>query len=333
MPLSKRDEGRKARLPIVISQGEPAGIGPEIAVKAWAALSAQIAGRPLQLIGSAEIFLKAAALCGIPAFDLKDAIIDTGHRTGVEPGHPSEGNAPAVIAAIERGVRACQEGAAAALVTAPIHKAVLTNSGFGFPGHTEYLAALTGCERAVMMLASSDLEPPLRVVPFTIHLALKDVFAKLDPEAIAATGAVVLQALARDFGCEAPRLAIAGLNPHAGEEGTMGREERDVIAPAAALLRARGFTVIGPLSADALFHDEARRRYDAVLCMYHDQALIPIKTLAFWTGVNVTLGLPIIRTSPDHGTAFDRAGRGTANEASMIAAIRMAAGIADRRGL
>ena len=333
MPLSKRDEGRKARLPIVISQGEPAGIGPEIAVKAWAVLSGQIEGRPLQLIGSAEIFLQAAALCGISASELNDAIIDTGHRCRAEPGHPSEVNAPAVIAAIERGVRACQGGAAAALVTAPIHKAVLTNSGFGFPGHTEYLAALTGCDEAVMMLASSDLEPPLRVVPFTIHLALKEVFAKLDPEAIAATGAVVLQALARDFGCEAPRLAIAGLNPHAGEEGTMGREERDIIAPAAAFLRARGFTVIGPVSADTLFHDEARRRYDAVLCMYHDQALIPIKTLAFWTGVNVTLGLPIIRTSPDHGTAIDIAGRGTANEASMIAAIRMAAGIADRRGL
>jgi 4-hydroxythreonine-4-phosphate dehydrogenase len=251
----------------------------------------------------------------------------------VEPGQPSVANAPAVIAAIERGVRACQKSAAAALVTAPIHKAVLTASGFGFPGHTEYLAALTGRERAVMMLASSDLHPPLRVIPFTIHLPLKDVFAKLGSEAIAATATVILEALARDFGCEAPRLAIAGLNPHAGEEGTMGCEDRDVIAPAVALLRGRGFTVLGPLSADTLFHADARRRYDAALCMYHDQALIPIKTLAFWTGVNVTLGLPIIRTSPDHGTAFDIAGRGVANEASMIAAIRMAAAIADRRGL
>jgi 4-hydroxythreonine-4-phosphate dehydrogenase len=333
MPLSKRDEGRGSRLPIVISQGEPAGIGPEIAVKAWAGLCGQIAGRPLQLIGSSEIFLKAAALCRIPASDLAGAVIDTGHRVRAEPGRPSAANAAAVIAAIERGVRACQEGAAAALVTAPIHKAVLTASGFGFPGHTEFLAALTRRERAVMMLASSDLEPPLRVVPFTIHIALKDVFTHIGREAIAATGAVILEALARDFGREAPRLAIAGLNPHAGEEGTMGREDRDIIAPAVALLRARGFSVQGPLSADTLFHEDARRHYDAVLCMYHDQALIPIKTLAFWSGVNVTLGLPIIRTSPDHGTAFDIAGRGIAKEASIIAAIRMAADIADRRGL
>jgi 4-hydroxythreonine-4-phosphate dehydrogenase len=159
------------------------------------------------------------------------------------------------------------------------------------------------------------------------------VFRALDAGAIAETGAVVLDSLVRDFGCDHPRLAIAGLNPHAGEDGTMGREDLEIIAPAAASLRARGDTVIGPLSADTLFHDEARRHYDAALCMYHDQALIPIKTLAFWTGVNVTLGLPIVRTSPDHGTALGIAGRGIANEASMIAAIRMAAEIADRRGL
>jgi 4-hydroxythreonine-4-phosphate dehydrogenase len=219
------------------------------------------------------------------------------------------------------------------MVTAPIHKSVLTAAGFGFPGHTEYLAALTGCERAVMMLASSDVEPPLRVVPFTIHIALSEVFRHLNPDSIAATGKVVLDALARDFGCASPRLAVAGLNPHAGEDGTMGREDLDIIAPAVAQLRASGHDVMGPLSADTLFHDEARKAYDAALCMYHDQALIPIKTLAFWTGVNVTLGLPIVRTSPDHGTALGIAGRGSANPASMVAAIEMAAGIADRRGL
>jgi 4-hydroxythreonine-4-phosphate dehydrogenase len=330
--LSKPDEG-SAKLPIVISQGEPAGIGPEIAVKAWAALNGTIDGRKLRLIGSADCFYRAAAFSDIDAAGLAEAILDTDPDARVQPGHPSVENAGIVTGAIERGVRACQNGEAAALVTAPIHKAILTQAGFGYPGHTEYLAALTGRDHAVMMLASTDCDPPLRVVPFTIHIPLREIFERLDAEAIAATGSVVIEALARDFGCAMPRLAIAGLNPHAGEDGTMGREENDIIAPAADLLRAQGHTVLGPLSADTMFHADARRDYDAVLCMYHDQALIPIKTIAFWTGVNVTLGLPIVRTSPDHGTALDIAGRGIANAASMIAAIRMAAQIAGRRGL
>jgi 4-hydroxythreonine-4-phosphate dehydrogenase len=331
--LSKHDEGARSKLPIVISQGEPSGIGPEIAVKAWAALAGHIRERPLHLIGSAALFHEAAVICGVDMPGLGEAIIDTGIDAGHTSGHPSVGTAGAVTAAIERGVHACLSGEAAALVTAPIHKAVLTEAGFGFPGHTEFLAALTGRERAVMMLASSDVEPPLRVVPFTIHMPLRQVFQNLDADAIAATGVVVLDALAKDFGCVRPRLAIAGLNPHAGEDGTMGREDLDIIAPAVARLQDKGHAVSGPLSADTLFHAEARKNYDAALCMYHDQALIPIKTLAFWTGVNVTLGLPIVRTSPDHGTALGIAGRGIANEASMIAAIRMAADIADRRGL
>jgi 4-hydroxythreonine-4-phosphate dehydrogenase len=289
----------------------------------------------LHLIGSAGLFREAAALCDIDLPGLGEAIIDTGLDTGrsSQPGRPSVATAAAVTAAIERGAHACMTGEAAALVTAPIHKAVLTEAGFGFPGHTEYLAALTGRDQAVMMLASSDVDPPLRVVPFTIHMPLRDVFQSLDAGAIAATGAVVLEALDKDFGCVKPRLAIAGLNPHAGEDGTMGREDLDIIAPAVAQLRGAGHDVSGPLSADTMFHEEARKTYDAALCMYHDQALIPIKTLAFWTGVNVTLGLPIVRTSPDHGTALGIAGRGIANEASMIAAIRMAADIAGRRGL
>jgi 4-hydroxythreonine-4-phosphate dehydrogenase len=333
--LSKHDEGAGSKLPIVISQGEPSGIGPEIAVKAWAALAGQITGRRLHLIGSADLFREASVMCGITVVGLDEAVIDTGidSNHASRAGHPSTATAGAVTAAIERGVHACLTGQAAALVTAPIHKAVLTEAGFRFPGHTEYLAALTGRERAVMMLASSDVAPPLRVVPFTIHMPLRDVFQQLDADAIAATAIVVLDALAKDFGCVNPRLAIAGLNPHAGEDGTMGREELDIIAPAVAQLRDRGHAVSGPLSADTLFHEEARKNYDAALCMYHDQALIPIKTLAFWTGVNVTLGLPIVRTSPDHGTALNIAGRGIANAASMIAAIRMAADIADRRGL
>lgn len=329
--MSKRDEGTPR--PIVISQGEPSGVGPEVAVKAFSALGGHIRGRALRLVGGAREFERAAAVAGIELKPLKQAIVDTGYASRGEPGRPSADNAPGVIAAIEQGVRACEEGRAAALVTAPIQKALLTESGFGFPGHTEYLAHLTGSKNAVMMLASSEIVPPLRVVPFTIHIPLREVFPRLEAEAIVETGEIVLEALARDFGCETPRLALAGLNPHAGEAGTMGREDADILAPAVSLLRARGHDVRGPLPADTMFHDEARKNYDAALCMYHDQALIPIKTLAFWSGVNVTLGLPIVRTSPDHGTGLDIAGRGIANEKSMIAAIMMAAEIADRRGL
>jgi 4-hydroxythreonine-4-phosphate dehydrogenase len=329
--LSNLDEG--AKRPIVISQGEPSGIGPEVVVKAFAALKGRVGRRPLRLIGSPDVFARAATVSGVNADSLKDAIIPVGSESEAEPGRPSPRNASTVIAAIAEGVGACERREAAALVTAPIQKAALTQSGFGFPGHTEYLAHLTGANNAVMMLASSDIAPPLRVVPFTIHIPLSEVFRRLEPEAIAVTGLVVLEALRKDFGCAKPRLALAGLNPHAGEEGTMGREDVEILVPAVAELRARGHDVQGPLPADTMFHDEARKSYDAALCMYHDQALIPIKTLAFWTGVNVTLGLPIVRTSPDHGTALDLAGRGIANEKSMIAAIAMAAEIADRRGL
>jgi 4-hydroxythreonine-4-phosphate dehydrogenase len=231
--------------------------------------------------------------------------------------------------AIAHGVRAVQAGKAAALVTAPIHKAVLTEAGFGFPGHTEYLASLTGAKQAVMMLAGANL----RVVPLTIHVPLAQIFRHITKDSIVATGEIVLDSLKRDFGCNVPRLAIAGLNPHAGEDGTMGREEIEIIAPAIAALRAKGHNVLGPLPADSMFHEDARVRYDAALCMYHDQALIPLKTLAFWSGVNVTLGLPIVRTSPDHGTALAIAGSGKADARSMIAAIEMAAEIAERRGL
>ena len=331
--MSKPDEESRFRRPIVISQGEPAGIGPEIAVKAWAHLSGEISGRPLRLIGSFEVFREAAAFSGVSLRGLAEAVVETGHKTRASAGKPVSDNAGAVTAAIEHGARACLQGQAAALVTAPIQKSALTEAGFGFPGHTEFLAVLTGKARAVMMLASSKADPPLRVVPLTVHVPLRDTFKYLNPEAVAGTGEIVLAALAQDFGIAHPRLAVAGLNPHAGEAGTMGREEIDIIAPAVAQLRSRGHTDSGPLSADTLFHADARKAYDAALCMYHDQALIPIKTLDFWSGVNVTLGLPIVRTSPDHGTALDIAGRGIANEASMIAAIRMAAEIAARRGL
>ena len=333
MPLSKPDEKRRSKLPIVVSQGEPSGVGPEVAVKAWSLLKGSVRGRTIQLIGDGDVFLRAAALSKLDAAALSSSITDIGAKVRAELGRPSPLNAGSITSAIERCVDACKAGKAAAMVTAPIHKAVLTAAGFGFPGHTEYLASLTGQKRAVMMLASSAIKPPLRVVPFTIHIPMSEVFRQLNADAIAATGAIVLDSLNRDFGCHTPRLAIAGLNPHAGEDGTIGREDIEFIAPAVEKLRSRGYDVRGPLSADTLFHEEARNTYDAALCMYHDQALIPIKTLAFWTGVNVTLGLPLVRTSPDHGTALDIAGRGIANPASMIAAIEMAADIADRRGL
>jgi 4-hydroxythreonine-4-phosphate dehydrogenase len=254
-------------------------------------------------------------------------LIPTRARARRTPGALDAANAPAVIEAIETAVQACLAGEAAAVVTAPIHKAVLNSAGFGFPGHTEFLAHLTAAPRAVMMLASDQL----RVVPLTIHIPIADVPGAISKQSVFDTGEIILTALRRDFGILNPRLAVAGLNPHAGEDGMLGPEDAAVIAPAVAALKARGFAVKGPLSADTLFHEEARKTYDAALCMYHDQALIPIKTLSFWDGVNVTLGLPIVRTSPDHGTALDIAGQGKADARSMIAAVKMAADMADAR--
>jgi 4-hydroxythreonine-4-phosphate dehydrogenase len=275
----------------------------------------------LRLVGDPSVFYA----CGIK---------DGGPLIATRPlssqnklGRPDSENAPAVIDAIDLSVRLAMDGAAAALVTAPIHKAVLKEAGFPYPGHTEFLGFLTGAPRAVMMLASEKL----RVVPLTIHMPLAEVPGAISRDSILETAEIILNSLARDFAIAEPRLAVAGLNPHAGEEGMLGMEEKNLIGPAVQLLRARGHRVTGPLSADTLFHDEARKHYDAVLTMYHDQGLTPIKTLSFWDGVNVTLGLPIVRTSPDHGTAFDIAGKGKADHRSMIAAIRMAADIADAR--
>lgn len=300
--------------------GEPAGIGPEVALAAFHHFGGRIKNRAIKLVGDPAVF----TACGDAP---QDAIIHTHARAARCPGMPDPTNTPAVCEAIEAGVTACLKGTAAALVTAPIHKAVLAAGGFAFPGHTEYLAQLTGSRRAVMMLASDKL----RVVPLTIHVPLKKVAGAIDRQSVFDTGEIILTALRRDFGVLNPRLAVAGLNPHAGEDGVLGGEDATVIAPAVAALAARGFAVRGPLSADTLFHEEARRTYDAALCMYHDQALIPVKTLSFWDGVNITLGLPIVRTSPDHGTALDIAGTGKADPRSMIAAMRMAAEMADAR--
>jgi 4-hydroxythreonine-4-phosphate dehydrogenase len=307
--------------PILITMGEPAGIGPEVALAAFDALNGQVGRHPLKLVGDADIFATH-----------KQALIATKARANALPGKPSSANAAAVTEAIEIAVRACLAREAAALVTAPIHKAVLAGAGFPYPGHTEFLAALTSAKganthQAVMMLASEKL----RVVPLVIHVPLARVPGLITSDGIIQTSEIILAALSRDFAIAKPRLAIAGLNPHAGEDGMLGGEEEAIIAPAIAALQARGFAVTGPHPADTLFHEEARRHYDAVLTMYHDQGLIPIKTLSFWDGVNITLGLPIVRTSPDHGTAFDIAGRGIADSRSMVAAILMAADIADRR--
>jgi 4-hydroxythreonine-4-phosphate dehydrogenase len=306
----------KADAPIYITMGEPTGIGPEVSLAAFAHFGGKVRGHPLKLVGDPAVFGN------------HPDVIATNARVTATPGKPDPANAAAVTEAIEIAVAACLKGEAAAVVTAPIHKAVLNAAGFPFPGHTEFLAHLTNARRAVMMLASDQL----RVVPLTIHMPIAQVPGEITKQAVFDTGEIILTALRREFGILNPRLAVAGLNPHAGEDGVLGSEDLTVIAPAVAALKARGFAVKGPLSADTLFHEEARKTYDAALCMYHDQALIPIKTLNFWDGVNVTLGLPIVRTSPDHGTAFDIAGTGKADARSMIAAVKMAAQMADARG-
>lgn len=321
--------------------GEPSGVGGELALKAW--LRRQEAGvPPFFLLDDPARLSALAARAGLEA--PVEAVADPAEALAVfdralpvlpldapcaaaQPGQPDPAFAGAVLESIDRAVRYAQAGAAGGVVTNPIQKSSLYDAGFRHPGHTEYLAHLTGAERSVMMLVA----PGLRTVPVTIHLALAEAIKTLSTELIVATGRIVDAALRRDFGIAAPRLALAGLNPHAGEAGALGREEIEIIAPAAEILRAEGATVLGPLPGDTLFHAEARARYDAALGMYHDQALIPVKTLDFHGGVNMTLGLPIIRTSPDHGTALDIAGTGAARADSLIAAVRLAGEAAAHR--
>ena len=311
--------------PIALSCGEPSGIGPEIAAKAWAALRDSCPffyiGDPDHLpddIPTTEIVdpAQVADICA-EALPVLPLTFPAPNR----PGHPDPANAPSVIDAIETGVSLVQSGAASALCTAPIHKkALIDGADFAYPGHTEFLAALAGRSRVVMMLASEQL----RVVPATIHIPLSQVPSRLTPDLLRDTIAITADGLRRQFGIPHPRIAVAGLNPHAGEGGKMGREELDWIAPLLADLTPDGYTVTGPHPADTMFHAAARARYDAAIAMYHDQALIPIKTLDFDRGVNVTLGLPFIRTSPDHGTALDIAGKGMANPTSLIEALKLA---------
>jgi 4-hydroxythreonine-4-phosphate dehydrogenase len=323
--------------------GDPAGVGPEIIVKAWSAL--RDTGPAFAVVGDYQA-LAAASPQGasilkrigspqeaVGVFPSALPVLDSPLSTNVVAGQPSSAHAPHIIRWIETGAGLALSGAVAGLVTAPIAKAPLYEAGFAFPGHTEFLAELTaaapyaGTRGPVMMLAA----PGLRTVLVTIHTPLAEVAGALSVDAVMRTCRVTAESLARDFGVEAPRLAVAGLNPHAGEAGAIGREEAEIIVPACERLRIEGITAIGPRPADTLFHAEAREGYDAAVCMYHDQALIPVKMLDFWGGVNVTLGLPIVRTSPDHGTGYDIAGRGTARADSLVAAVRMAGEIAARR--
>jgi 4-hydroxythreonine-4-phosphate dehydrogenase len=319
-------------LPIAMTCGEPAGIGPELAVAARHVLGAELPffwiGDPRHLAGAPhQIIRDPTETALVPAAFLP--VLMHGFDGDAVKGRADPRNAHGVIDVIARAVALTRGGKAAAICTAPIHKKALQDgAGFLYPGHTEYLAHLGGDVPVVMMLAS----PLLRVVPVTIHIALAQVARALTPALLEQTIRLTHAGLIRDFGLTSPRLAIAGLNPHAGEGGVMGTEEITLIIPVLERLRAEGMTLLGPMSADTMFHARARATYDAAICMYHDQALIPIKTLDFDGGVNVTLGLPFIRTSPDHGTGFDIAGRGVARPDSTIAALRLAARMAEERG-
>ena len=333
---------RDAELPLALSVGDPSGVGPEIAIAAWQARDSAgvspfyLLADPLLIVARARRLGAEVAMVettpaqaarvfhgALPVVPLIARFVDS-------PGRPDPANAAGTVEAIERAVADCLAGHAAAVVTCPIAKKPLYDAGFGFPGHTEYLAHLaslhSGVEVTPVMLLAG---PELRTVPVTIHISLAEVPKALTTELIVTTGRITAADLASRFGIAKPRLAIAGLNPHAGEGGTMGSEDERIIRPAIDILRALGIDAFGPLPADTLFHARARAGYDVAICMYHDQALIPAKALAFDEAVNVTLGLPFIRTSPDHGTAFDIAGKGVARADSLIAALKLASKLAD----
>jgi 4-hydroxythreonine-4-phosphate dehydrogenase len=325
--------------PLALTMGDPAGIGGECTLRAWLA---RRDGYPFVALDDPS-HLNALARrlrLHVPIVPVADAdaaarvfpdalpVIPMPLANPPHPGEPDAANAPQIVGSITRAVAMALNGQAGAVVTNPINKAALYAAGFAYPGHTEFLAALTGVAgKEIMMLAS----PMLRVVPVTVHVSLRDAIAMLTPELIAAAARTTHAALVSDFGVPHPRLAIAGLNPHAGEQGALGNEEALLVVPAIEQLRAEGLDVSGPWPPDTMFTRVARTRYDAAICLYHDQALIPLKTLDMDHGVNVTLGLPIIRTSPDHGTAYDIAGQGVADPASLLAALDLAADLAHRR--
>ncbi len=325
-------------LPLALTLGEPAGIGPDITLAVWQRRE-ELALPPFYLLADPDFLARRAQQLGLDVplcvvepdaaaktFATALPVVALAERVTAEPGQPDQSSGPAAIASIRRAVADVFAGRAHAVVTNPVAKAVLYRTGFAEPGHTEFLAKLaqeaTGrAAHPVMMLWS----PELAVVPVTIHLPVREVPHRLTADLIVETGRIVARGLRERFGIARPRLALAGLNPHAGEDGSLGAEDAAVVAPAIERLRREGIDARGPLPADTMFHAAARRTYDAALAMYHDQALIPIKTLAFDHAVNVTLGLPFVRTSPDHGTAFDIAGSGRANPASLVAALKLAA--------
>jgi 4-hydroxythreonine-4-phosphate dehydrogenase len=326
--------------PLALTSGEPAGVGPDITLEAWLRRK-ELKLPPFYLLGDRDYLEHRAKILGL---DVKLAdvraeealetfanalpVVATGHAATARPGQPDDSSADAALASIRQAVGDVGSGRASAVVTNPIAKSVLYRAGFRHPGHTEFLAELAAAGgrtlQPVMMLWS----PALVVVPVTIHLSLREAMAQLSRDLIVTTARIVVADLKARLGLARPRLAVSGLNPHAGEDGSLGNEELTIVAPAIEILRGEGFEVRGPLPADTMFHDAARKTYDCAICMYHDQALIPVKTLAFEEAVNVTLGLPFIRTSPDHGTAFDIAGTGKANPSSLIAALRLAARMA-----
>jgi 4-hydroxythreonine-4-phosphate dehydrogenase len=326
---------------LALTLGEPAGIGPDLALAIWRR-RAEFDLPPFYIVADPEFLRRRAAMLGLDVpiagataasaaatFQTALPVVPLDIAVTAESGRPDRSSAPAAVASIRRAVGDVMMGRAAAIVTNPVAKNVLYNWGFAEPGHTEFLATLvreaTGTSlRPVMMLWS----PELAVVPVTIHLPLREIFKHLSSDLVVETGRIVARDLTMRFGLAHPRLAIAGLNPHAGEAGALGEEDRTIVTPAVARLVAEGIDAKGPLAADSMFHEHARASYDAALCMYHDQALIPIKTLAFDHAVNVTLGLPFVRTSPDHGTAFDIAGTGSADPTSLVAALRLAARLA-----
>ena len=326
--------------PLVLTMGEPAGVAPEITAQAWLAMRNE-PSQQFCLIGDAAVFEARAKAAGFDVsfiavervadcasvFGRGVPVIDRPLPVSSLAGKLDARNSVAVVGSIDEAVRLCFSDETSGMVTNPIQKETLYDVGFKHQGHTDYLASLANVSgHEVMMLVGEGL----RAVPVTVHIPLADVPKALTTEAIFAQGKVVAAGLTKWFGIAQPRLAVTGLNPHAGENGAMGKEDQLVVAPAVALLKAEGIRVFGPISADTAFHAEARATYDAILCMYHDQALIPVKTLDFHGGVNVTLGLPFIRTSPDHGTALGIAGKGVANPSSLIAAIRLASSMVAR---
>ena len=326
--------------PLALTMGEPAGIGAEITLKAWSGRDTtlpvffiiddpdRLRATAAQLSISAPVIAIDDPREAVAAFARGLPVLPARLSKPARPGSPDAANAPAVIGSIRRAVDLVMQGKAAAVVTNSIQKKTLYEAGFRHPGHTEFLAELAGAGvKPVMMLAGAGL----RVVPVTIHVPLRKALDSLTTDLIVVTGRILADSLRGDFGIARPRIAGAGLNPHAGEEGSLGREDIEIVAPAVEALRKAGIDASGPLPPDTMFHAAARANYDAALCMYHDQALIPIKTIAFDTGVNVTIGLPFVRTSPDHGTALDIAGKGVANPSSLVAAIRLAGEMARHR--